>query len=416
MTRDDGTEGPAASVHAYRCPYCPAEYPAETLTRVHVSYAEDERHEGRDGMTPEVEPVECDADGEPVGTAFTLAGQLNLHGLSLSDMPGRYRGRVFDERERRALLVAAFNANKALAVTELQDLVTSHLAERDLEPLSTRELRDLCTHVFRPHAAGTDGVPDSEAEITTAETTLRELTALQQAIIVAHLARPAASRRDLATAIGTADSYPGQVINARADLVARLQARVERTSLDRLVAERVPGADLAEIREEGYLDAFELDLDAVIERRRRGTNPTGSAPAFSGAEPTHDGTDRAPSVSGPEPDTEPETPAARRGSERSERGDTQGPEDADPDPADSTGGWDGTATDGRAGGDGQPAPESRPEGVPRAEVEAVRDQIAFDLAVVEQEMALADPTPQQVRTKAYLQQILERLDELLESR
>jgi len=51
--------------------------------------------------------------------------------------------------------------------------------------------------------------------------------------------------------------------------------------------------------------------------------------------------------------------------------------------------------------------------VPRAEVEAVREQVAFDLAVVEQEMELADPTPQQVRTKAYLQQILDRLDEIL---
>lgn len=62
-------------VHAFLCPYCAdAAYPTEMLTRVHVSYATDSVHEGHDGMTPEVEPVECDANGERVGTAFTLPG------------------------------------------------------------------------------------------------------------------------------------------------------------------------------------------------------------------------------------------------------------------------------------------------------------------------------------------------------
>jgi hypothetical protein len=428
VTRTEADSEEQASGRSYRCPYCPAEYPTEMLARVHVSYAGDSTHEGRDGMTPEVEPVECDASGERVGTAFTLAGQLNLHGLSLSDIPAAYDGRTFDERERRALLVAAFNANRTLSGTELQDRVTAHLAECDLDPLSVRELGDLCEHVFCPQAdaeetASGEGSGDGSPEIRTAETALRDLTALQQAILLAHLARPESDRTEIAAQVGTARSYPTQVINARPDLVARLRSRLERTSLERLVAERVPGEDLADIVEEGHLDAFEVDLQAAQERKRRRNGPTGASPPdATGGQSTLD------------PDGDADTGDANAGQRESDRDwnadtdedATAGRAESDPDgDADATGpgkdtagpeetptgtgqqerGAAGEHTTGASTRDGEP--------VPRAEVEAVREQVAFDLAVVEQEMELADPTPQQVRTKAYLEQILERLDDIL---
>lgn len=384
MTGENDHQTPVGE-HTYRCPYCPVEYPTEVLARVHVTYADDECHEGRDGMTPEVEPVECDASGEQVGTAFTLAGQLNLHGLSLSDIPAAYDGREFDERERRALLVAAVNADGTRATAELQDRVRAHLADYDLEPLSADELRALCDHVFHPAVNGESDTEEHGPELTTAETRLRDLTPLQQAIVLAHLARPDTERTDLAARVGTARSYPTQVIDARPDLVARLRSRLDRTSLERLLTERVPGEDLAEIREEGYLDAFDIDLAAARERKRRRNDPGVGTPD-----------DSVPDDSAPD-----------------------GPGGAMPGEAGVSGGErstdDGTSVPAAGHESGREAsrPGSKRGAIPRAEVEAVREQVAFDLAVVEQEMELADPTPQQVRTKAYLQQILERLDDIL---
>ena len=410
------------STHSYLCPYCTeAEYPTETLVRVHISYATDSSHESQDGMIPEVEPVELDASGQQVGTAFTLPAKLNLHGLSLEDIPVSYDGREFDERERRALLVAAFNANRDLSGTELQDRVTAHLAERDLDPLSARAIRQLCRHVFLPHidaenAGCPDETPADGTGITTAETALRDLTALQQAIILAHLARPDIDRTTLATRIGTANSYPTQVIDARANLVARLRSRIEGgTTLERLVAERIPVEDLERLVSERYLEEFDIDLQAVRERKRprpRSNGVPGTVPVdSSGTLPTSEGDDGAS-----------EGECDRTGSDRS---DSHGRDGAITDGAcgDNKAGTEETETnngvtgevaaDGIDSNDATPATSDSDATVPRAEVEAVREQVAFDLAVVEQEMELTDPTPQQVRTKAYLEQILDRLDEIL---
>lgn len=432
MTHEDAT---------YRCPYCPAEYPTEMLTRVHVSYAGDERHEGRNGMTPEVEPVECDASGEAVGTAFTLAGQLNLHGLSLSEIPAEYRGRTFDERERRALLVAALNASRRLAVTELQDRVTAHLDEHDRDPLSTRELRDLCEYVFEPYDDAETEAGD-EGEIATAETALRDLTPRQQALVVAHIASPDAPWPDLATAVGTAASYPKQVIETRADLVARLRVRAERTGLERLVAERIPAPDCETIRTEGYLEGFEVDMAAVGRRKRLRGDPTGNAQvtpadgeaATDSRADADDGGLDPDTASRGEPATDDSDPESETDSQTETDSRVDAEADGKPNPDDSRAGSTGVdssdtpepveRTRDAAGGtenrhDRTRGHEDGPGGrssetVSRAEVEAVREQVAFDLAVVDEEMDLAEPTPQQVRTKAYLRAILARLDEILE--
>jgi hypothetical protein len=366
------------------------------LARVHVSYATDGVHEDHDGMTPEVEPIECDTDGKPVGTAFTLAGQLNLHGLSLSDIPATYGGRTFDERERRALLVAAFNANRSLSETELRDRVAAHLAGRDLDPLPARDIRALCEHVF---GSGTDEATDDtgRSEITPAETRLRDLTPLQQAVVAAHLTHPDRDPTELATRVGTARSYPAQVLEGRSDLVARLRSRLERTSVERLVAERIPEEDLAEIREEGLLETFDIDLAAVREQKRRHRNVAGGsgAPGVAGADSQTTGVNDSP----------------EEGATASNEADRRGEDGTDP-VLSGAGGVD-TGEDPTEDGVTTTPTADDAETVSRAEVEAVREQVAFDLAVVEQEMELADPTPQQVRTKAYLEQILERLDEIL---
>ena len=404
MTEESNRAG--RTEHSYRCPYCRAEYPTEMLARVHVSYATDSVHEGHDGMTPEVEPVECDGDGDPVGTAFTLPGQLNLHGLSLSDIPATHDGRAFDERERRALLVAAFNANRSLSRTELRDRVAAHLAGHDLDPLPGQELRALCEHVFDPGAEGETTDDTGQPKITPAETRLRDLTPLQEAVLAAHLANPDRDPTALATQVGTARSYPAQVLEDRPDLVARLRSRLERTTVERLVAERIPEEDLAKIRDEGYLEAFDIDLAAVREQKRRHRDLAGR----SGA-PGAGVDDRTTGVS----DAPEEGAGAGDSPDRPSGGGT--------DPVSTSGGADRGVDTGATGGvdTGQEPTDVRStttgaddvETVPRAEVKAVREQVAFDLAVVEQEMELADPTPQQVRTKAYLEQIIERLDELL---
>lgn len=403
MTGDDPRPETGDDAVSYLCPYCDAAaYPTERLVRVHISYAEDADHEGRDGMTPEVEPIELDASGERVGRAFTLAGQLNLHGLELEDMPTTHDGRTLAERERRALLIAAFNANRAVPLPELQDRVTAHLDQRDLDPLSVDELRRLCRSVFCPHldeeddtdgtATDRDEVP---TEITTAETTLRDLTPLQQAIILTRVAQPDIDPDDIATRVGTARSYPQQVVDARSDLVERLRARREHHGgLEPLVAARVPDADIEVIRAEGYLDGLGIDLDAALDDPdAHDVEPTPTGDASPAGHPER--SDRAgPNPAGRADSTGHRPDAAEAGGETHDPGGDRSPTDA-------------------ADGHRQEVDSDQDGDIPREAVEQVRDQIRFDLAVIEQEMDLVDPTPQQVRTKAYLEQILDRLDDIL---
>ena len=382
MTRTENTHSEA--VVSYRCPYCEeATYPTEMLVRAHICWADDRAHADHDGMTPEVEPIEVDADGDPVGRAFTLAGQLNLHALELEDIPESYGGQEFNERERRALLVAAFNANKSLSYPSLTERVGAHLDGHDLSSLGQTELEQLCEGFFSPHRAADDEV--TAGDITTAETTLRDLTALQQAIVLAHVTHPQLDHPVLATQIGTAASYPPQVIGTHTALVDRLSNRLEGDcTVERLIAERIPSEDLSEIVTEQYLDEFDIDLSEASDRKHRSgprsdpsTGPsTGDLVGFNEHTAPADETMESSQ-------TRPETPSDR--TETAHVGQSTSAESS----------------------------ESRDTFVPRNAVESVRNQVAFDLDVLEREMELAEPTPQQARTKAYLEQILERLDELL---
>lgn len=364
-------------VASYRCPYCSeATYPSEMLVRAHISWADDDQHDGHDGMTPEVEPIEVDAEGNEIGRAFTLPAQLNLHALSLADIPETHEGREFSERERRTLLVAAFNANKRPPYPELHDLVTAHLTEHGCDPLDERELRRLCEAFFAPHKTVSQEQTD---DITTAQTTLRDLTALQQAIILAHLADPERDPESVATQFGTANSYPEQVLAARDPLISRLRNRLTgEYTVSRLIAERIPVSDLEEIMAEGYLDECDISVSEAVSRK-----PSAEMPSDIEAAPErHRGAELVES-------TETETTTKRA----APLGGTSSPEPTD-------------SPDEQTDSSAEPT-------VPRAEVEVVRAQVAFDLAVLEREMELAEPTPQQARTKAYLEQILDRLERIL---
>lgn len=369
-------------VASYRCPYCSeATYPSEMLVRAHISWADDDQHDDHDGMTPEVEPIEIDAEGNDVGRAFTLPAQLNLHALSLADIPETHEGREFSERERRTLLVAAFNANKRPPYPELHDLVTAHLTEHDCDPLDERELCRLCEAFFEPHKKVSQEQTD---DITPAQTTLRDLTALQQAIILAHLVDPERDFEALATQFGTANSYPEQVLAARQSLVSRLKSRLNgEYTVSRLVAERIPLSDIEEIMAEGYLDGLDISVSEAV-ARKPGVEMSSDVEGVSGPYPGGGSVERLSLSETTDADEEMTNPCSE------------------------------TTDDEEEIIDSCSETEKSEEGiVSRTEVDAVRAQVAFDLAVLEREMELAEPTPQQARTKAYLEQILDRLERIL---
>lgn len=443
MTRTDNTHETDA-VEAYRCPYCErATYQTEMLVRAHICWADDDAHADIDGTAPEVEPIELNANQEVIGRAFTLAGQLNLHALELSDIPAEFDGESFTERERRALLVCAFNANKGLPYPELQDRLTAHLEGHGFEPLSEQQVRQLCEQLFTPHMRR--DAPDSR-DITTARTALTDLTPLQQSIIVAHLCDPDLDPQTLSTSVGTAVSYPTQVLNARQDLIEGLRRRLGNgQDIESLLAERVPEAALSSIESEGYLDEFDIDLSIVRDRKQ--TFGITAGPSSDSRQETPVDTD-PPAVedetaSPPDPDSsgQPKTPR----SQASENGQqtTWSVEPTDPDALDLSNGGGAlgspeaasdcldaltperpddtddvppqTSTEegGSQSSDASVTVGEAPESIPRSDVVAVRRQVAFDLAVIEREMDLAEPTPQQARTKAYLEEILSALDEVL---
>ena len=95
--------------------------------------------------------------------------------------------------------------------------------------------------------------------------------------MVAYAVRPDADEAELARRVNTASSYPEQVREARTDLLERVRIRLEHDGVERLLAERIPRENLETISEEGYLDEFDIDIGAAIERKH-GDGP-GSPPA-----------------------------------------------------------------------------------------------------------------------------------------
>lgn len=410
-----GSNGQSASgstVAEYGCPYCRMRYPTELLVRAHVCHVEDQTH-ADSGLRPEVEVLELDAEGSEVGTSFTLPGRLTLGAIELSDVPRTHDGRRLAERERRALLVAAFNADRGLPYPELRDRVTAHLRERGLESLGVGHLRRLCEGFFTP-----DGAADEEIEagdITTARTTLRDLTARQQAIVIAYAVRPDADEAELARRVNTASSYPEQVREARTDLLERVRIRLEHDGVERLLAERIPRENLETISGEGYLDEFDIDIGAAIERKH-GDGP-GSPPARIDR-PARTAGDELPEGRADDTPGEASGDDRRHGAGHERSGSSGGASAGGDDPehrGDHGGGeFDGSSLEvSSQDGVGESSGTGSGRTVDRREVAAVREQVAFDLAVLEREMELADPTPQQARTKACLERILERLDGVL---
>lgn len=441
-----GASDPA--VDSYCCPFCEsATYPTAMLVRLHVSRARDEDHTGRDGMMPEVEPVELDATGDQIGTSFTLPGKLNLHALCLDDIPTAYEGVTYEERDRRALLVAAFNANSGLALAQLQDRVTAHLEQRNMTPFSTRELESRCSQFFRPHRSNRTETTTSTGDITRVQTTLRDLTPLQQAILLTYVVTPAAEGSEVADAVETVATYPDQVVTARAALLSRLQSVVAgTTSIERLVAERIPREDIEALAEAGHLSAVDIDLEAALARKdgratgsheqdavtwnsdlRTTTTPSSTDSAGSGRETVDTGSENQGVSESTDSNMSDQNPAAHSEPHLQTKGDSPGHarQDTTQESRDNTTqesrqdttqhSPNYTTQKSRDDTNKQSRPAS-PKIISRGAIERVRDQVRFDLAVLEQEMDMTDPDSGYVRAKASLEQIEGRLTDILSSK
>lgn len=204
--------------HAYRCPHCGVTYTHEHLTRVHITRSDDDDHCNRNGCMPETEIEVVTDDGVIKDTIKKRPEDIDLASLAPADLPDEYT-----QQHKRIILVAARHP-EVESYTELENRAETVLRAHGLETPSYSTIRRVIRQFFRPHL--------SESQTNTSDTSsskdrLRDLTERQQAIVIARLAHPDAQATTLADRLGISQSYLSRIYNQDADLIDRLEQRVE---------------------------------------------------------------------------------------------------------------------------------------------------------------------------------------------
>jgi hypothetical protein len=244
---------------SYRCGHCGVTYDNELLTRVHITRSEDEEHLNIDGKMPEAQIEVVNKDGEVVDTVDRVAEESNFQSLELDDLP-----EDMDEKHKRIVLAAAYNAYED-NYSNLED-EAEELLERDgYDVPSYSTVRRVIREFFRPQEEGKAQTQETEEEETdTGEQTLTDLTAKQQAILIAKYANPDETKKQWAErADGAAKSYPGQVEKKAADVDARLDQKInqEGRSVAEVFLEELTEEDLAALEEEAADEEYDPTLD-----------------------------------------------------------------------------------------------------------------------------------------------------------
>jgi len=276
----------------YRCPICQATYEHELLTRVHLTRVDDDNHATHNGLMPEAEIEVLDADGDVLEAVTRSAADLDPTILTEADLPA-----ALSEKRRHAVLVAAHNPyeRSARAVT---DCIAEQADQTDLAVPGYRTVCRALTSFYQPD----DDEPDTNDE------SLSELTAKQQAIVVAQLADPDASDRRIANQVGCAESYPRQVTQRAGHILDRLRAdRDAGRALTAILADELTAGDCRTLRERELLKAVSVQLPALEAEQ----DETAAA-----AETTHntdaEAADSGAGTSGDDPETA--TPVGQWGS------------------------------------------------------------------------------------------------------
>jgi len=340
--------------HEFRCPHCEATYQHELITRVHITRAEDDAHRHHNGLMPEAEIEVVNDDGAVVETVSRRPEEMETTTLSVDDYPSDLTA-----ANRHVLMEAAHHPEATK--TTIADKIEERLADSDVNAPVYSTVCDMLNQFYRPH-----GGKDS--------TNLADLTTKQQAILIARLAAPDASYTRIAEMVGTAHSYPRQVLKQHPQVIGQLNT-VQDThdDLTAAIQSELSDEDLGALISDGLLARVPIEFEDIsitadpTDDSQEDTSDESSTTDAKWGSPVDQPTGLRAAPSDPIESADDSTDEDQPAPEQTELSQTDAQQNGDADT-----GSDGTTEVAEA--DGDPA---RPEHVPRADIEQLQAKVVF---------------------------------------
>jgi len=283
----DPTAIPAAATtntpYEYRCPICGTEYSNELIARIHITRAEDNDHDHHNGLMPETDITVVDETGSVVEPVARHPDDLDPTALTIDDFP-----ETISEPNRHVLTVAAHHPQETTRTT-ITDYVCSRL--EDSESVDSPAYRTVCSllnRFYRPHVGG-PGADEDE--------TLDDLEPKQQAIIIAHIVDSDASLSALAKIVGTANSYPSQVVERASHVLERIRNKQDdHDDVTTTIRTELSDAAIVTLREQGLIDDVDVSFDLPQDNQTEASSRTNGSQDDSWGSPVdqHDVMTAAP--------------------------------------------------------------------------------------------------------------------------
>ena len=214
IVQEERGEEPSEGSSEYRCPFCGSVYPDERLTRVHITWADDEIHRNYDGFMPETTVEVVDDDGNIVDEITRRTDELKTNDIDLDVFPDE-----LSEAQRRVCRIVAYDPYIE-SYQELHERSEAVLSENDVDTVGYNTVRQWIQEFYLPHQDTTNPNGRSQDSV---ETALAELTEKQSAVITEYLEDPSLSMSELADRAGVSSSYPTQILDRFDDLIEELR-------------------------------------------------------------------------------------------------------------------------------------------------------------------------------------------------
>jgi hypothetical protein len=226
----------------FGCPFCDATYAHEVFMRVHITRADDDSHDSRDGFDSDTEVLVGKADGNSTRRQSSPEA-VDPSCVTRDDFPDELSAKAVS-----ALLVATRNPTLTDR-TVLTERVHDELADRAREPPIERTVDQAVTRFYHPHLCG-----DGEAP------TFATLTTKQQAILITRLALPEASSETIATYTECSKNYPRKTCRNYPDVLDSLRERHEAgEDLYSIITTELPTAARDDLLATGQVAALVVD-------------------------------------------------------------------------------------------------------------------------------------------------------------
>lgn len=248
--------------HHYRCPVCSATYQNELIARIHMTRLDDADHSTHNGLMPEAEIEVVDKTDSVVDTVSRHPTEMDPTAVTIEDLPSDLSA------VNKHIVLTAIHNPETRVKTKIAELVEERLADEPLQVPPYRTVAAVLTRVFDP-----------AREKTTKGDELAALTHKQQAVVIAHLAAPDATKTDLADMTGTSTNHPRYVLDRAAHVVEDLKTTLQDAGGDLIavLTDELSARAVDALIDQGLLSDVPVDTDAL-----RATCEGGDSSADSG--------------------------------------------------------------------------------------------------------------------------------------